>query len=311
MPVTPQENEKYRQFVNNIAIELGIFDFSGEQIIWHYTDGAGFLGILQSATVFATQVASLNDSRETKYATDMFKTAVEALIEERKEDPEAIEFFQLILEYVKEEPDTPTHGISKFFITSFSAEEDNVVQWDRYGKKNAYAIGFYARGFWREPNSQIYRVVYDREKQMKATKRIAAATLDFFREGLTDERKSNPEQWGKDFYAAWDEWIYKLAPLAKDPTWSTENEFRLVHELKSSEFPRVRFAQKDTMLARYIALDTSNWVKRRQPLLPIAKVLIGHGNHPAFTKISAKLLLEQMGYVDIPVETTKCTLVRV
>jgi hypothetical protein len=95
MPVTPQENEKYRQFVNNIAIELGIFDFPSEQIIWHYTDGAGFLGILQSATVFATQVASLNDSRETKYGTDMFKAAIEALIEERKEDTDAIGMSEL------------------------------------------------------------------------------------------------------------------------------------------------------------------------------------------------------------------------
>jgi hypothetical protein len=311
MPVTLDENEKYRRYVNDIAIELGVFDFQGDQIVWHYTDGNGFLGIIQTGTLFATQVASLNDSKETKYATDLFKTALNEIIVERKDDVEAVAFLNPVLEAVKEEPDSPTHGTSKFFVTSFSADEDDLTQWDRYGKRNAYAIGFHARGLWREPNSQIYRVVYDRERQLKAVKKVAAATLDFFREGLTDERKLDPEKWGREFFAAWDEWIYKLAPLAKDATWKAENEFRLVHELKLSEFSKIRFSQKETMLGRFLPLDTPNWVKRRQPLLPIAKILIGHGNHPSFTSVSVRLLLEQLGYQDIPVQITKCSLVRV
>ena len=61
------------------------------------------------------------------------------------------------------------------------------------------------------------------------------------------------------------------------------------------------------MLGRYLALDTPAWVKRRAKLLPIAKVRIGPGNNPAFTVISVKLLLEQLGYWDIPVELTECT----
>jgi hypothetical protein len=142
---------------------------------------------------------------------------------------------------------------------------------------------------------------------MTAAKKIAAATLDFYREGMTGERLENPAEWGKLFFSAWDEWVYKLAPLAKDKKWRSENEFRLVHELKASEFPDVRFSQKSKMLARYLPLDTPVWVKRRSKLLPIAKVWIGPGNHPAFTKISVQLLLEQMGYWDIAVEVTKCT----
>jgi hypothetical protein len=48
--------------------------------------------------------------------------------------------------------------------------------------------------------------------------------------------------------------------------------------------------------------------ERRASLLPIAKVMIGPGNHPAFTRVSAKLLLEQMGCPDLPVEITSCSL---
>jgi hypothetical protein len=307
MPVTEPENERYRAFVREKANELGCFDFKPDDIVWHYTDGDGFLGILQSATIHATQVSSLNDRTETQYASDLFKASIEQLIEERKDEPTERAFLHKVLELVREDPHTPTRGTSKFFVTCFSGDEDDLIQWDRYGKKG-YAIGFYARGFWREPTSALYRVVYDRARQERASRDIAEATLRFYLEGLTGDRLQDPEKWAEDFFLAWDDWVYKLAPLAKDPRWKSENEFRIVHELKVSEFSQVRFKQKETMLGRFIPLGTPAWVKRRTPLLPIAKIVIGPSNHPAFTAVSVKLLLEQLGYPDLPIEASKIPL---
>ena len=310
MVVTPPENEKYRSFVSRVAQDLGVFEREPEQLVWHYTNASGFLGILQSATLYATQVAALNDSNETRYATRLFNAAIKDLIVETDNDTDGVSFLKFVLECIKEDPDTPTHAISKFFVTCFSADEDDVTQWDRYGGENGYAIGFYASGLFRDPTSQLYRVIYDQDKHLKATKDIARATLTFYREGLTEERLLAPQEWAHVFFAAWDEWVYKLAPLVKDRNWRAENEYRIVHELKASEFHQVRFVQKKTMLARYLPLDTPAWVKRRSTLLPIAKIYIGPGNHPVVTKVSVKLLLEQMGYADVPVETTRSTLTR-
>ncbi len=270
----------------------------------------GFLGIVQSSSIYATQVASLNDRNETKYATDLYKLSLQKLIEEKKDDEIARNFLHKVMEYVKEDPTTPTHGASKFFVTCFSGEEDDLTQWDRYGKPYGYAIGFYARGFWREPSSWLYKVVYDRAVHEKMSKEVVEATLRFFLEGLHGERLQEPDKWAQEFFTAWDEWVYRLAPIAKDAKWKAENEFRLVHELKVSEFSQVRFTQKETMLARYIVMTTPSWVKRRTPLLPIAKVMIGPGNHPSFTRMSAVLLLEQMGYPAVPVELTQVALQR-
>ncbi|MGA9814839.1 MAG: DUF2971 domain-containing protein, partial [Terriglobales bacterium] len=239
---------------------------------------------------------------------DLFKRSIKQVMEEKKDDPVAQNFLQEVIEYVKDDPDSPQHGASKFFVACFSAEEDDLTQWDRYGKPNGYAIGFYARGFWREATSTLYKVVYDRAVQEKTSKEIADATLRFFVEGLTGDRLLDPKKWAEEFFAAWDEWVYRLAPLAKDHKWKAENEFRLVHELKVQEFGQVRFKQRKTMLGRYIALDTPSWLKRRTPLLPIAKVMIGPGNHPSFTTVSARLLLEQMGYEGVPFEVTRVTL---
>jgi hypothetical protein len=308
MPVTPEENEKYRAFVSERAKEIGCFDFKPNDILWHYTNGEGFLGILQSSSIFATQVASLNDKNETKYATDLFKASIAKVIEKHKDDSTAKDFLNKVLDFIKEDPTSPTHGTSKFFVACFSGEEDDVIQWDRYGKPNGYAIGFFARGFFREATSTIFKVIYDRKLQEKISEDLAEATLKFFLEGLHDERLQETETWAKEFFEAWDEWIYKLAPAAKDVKWKAENEYRLVHELKFSEFSEVRFRQRNTMLARYLPLKTPQWVPRRSPLLPIAKIIIGPGNHPAFTRISVALLLDQLGYVGVPIEITQVSL---
>lgn len=309
MPVTEQENEQYRAFVSSVAIELGVFGFGGGDVVWHYTNGDGFLGILQSSTLHATQVAALNDSKETEYATDLFKSSVAKLLAPSDISTEARAFLEKVLEFVKDQPENPTRGISKFFVTCFSGDGDDVNQWAKYARGNGYAIGFFARGLQREPTSSLYRVVYDREQQEQAALKLAEAALNFYLQGLTEARRNDPEKWAAEFFNAWDEWVYKLAPLAKDPRWKSENEYRIVHELKLSEFPRVRFTQKKTMLSRYIPLEFPCWVPRRVSLLPIAKVMIGPGNHPAFTRASVRLLLDQMGYSpDLPIEITSCTL---
>jgi hypothetical protein len=310
MPVTSEENARYWEFVTGVANELGCLIGPANNTVWHYTDGQGFLGILQSSKIYATQVSALNDSNETKYAQDLFKNALRQVIEDREGDATALALLRRVLEELKEEPDNPTHGTSKFFVTCFSAEEDDLAQWDRYGKENAYAIGFHTIGLIREPNSAIYRVVYDRERQERAAKKLAEATLWFYRDGLHGDRKEDPDTWFSDFFEVWDGWIYKLAPLAKDASWRAESEYRVVHELQASDLDVVQFAQKRTMLARYLALDFPKAAIGGKPGLPIAKVMIGPGNHPAFTRVSTLLLLERMGYTNVPVEITKVSLTR-
>jgi hypothetical protein len=309
MPVTRQENADYGEYVNQLAAEMGVFDFR-DQEVWHYTDGNGFLGILQSGTMFATQVSALNDSKETQYGTDLFKDAVNAVKAERIDDAQSGTFLETVLELVKEEPSNPTQGVSKFFVTCFSSSKDDLNQWSKYQKASAgrYAIGFYPNGLNREPNSTLYRVIYDKSKQEEAAKKVVEAMLGFYEKGLIGERPAAPEQWSRDFFLAWNDWIYKLSPLVKSSAWESEQECRIVHELKVAEFPRVRFAQKKTMLARYLPLDFPCWVKERTSRLPIKSVMIGPGENLVSTKVSAMLLLEQMGYPQVQVDISACTL---
>jgi hypothetical protein len=57
------------------------------------------------------------------------------------------------------------------------------------------------------------------------------------------------------------------------------------------------------------AQESSHWAKERVSRLPIATVMVGPGENQASSRASAILLLEQMGYPNVPVEISKCTLV--
>lgn len=54
---------------------------------------------------------------------------------------------------LSDEPESPSHAPSMYFVTCFSEEEDDLSQWRAYcGGENGYAIGFRAAGlFGRDP----------------------------------------------------------------------------------------------------------------------------------------------------------------
>jgi len=309
MPITTEENFAYGQFVHDIACQLGVFVPPNNNLVWHYTDGAGLMGILESGQLFATQVSSLNDSKETLYARELFIKAVRSVIRERQSDTQTVQFLNNVLDFLQEEYANPTQGISKFFVTCFSEDRDSNDQWMKYSAQQTgkYAIGFHPHGLNREPNSSLYRVIYDPQKQEWAARQLVEGTLRFYQEGLRGERLNDTAQWAREFYPAWDEWIYKLAPIAKAHKWESEHEYRIVHELRLSDFPKVRFSQKKTMISRYLKLDFPSWVKERNSRLPIASVMLGPGSQHHTTKVSVRLLLDQMGYPDVPIETSDCT----
>ena len=90
---------------------------------------------------------------------------------------------------------------------------------------------------------------------------------------------------GTFFIKVWDEWIYKLAPLAKDQQWDSEDELRTVRELKVAEFPGLKVHSRDLASPEYLPLDFPCWVKERMSRLPIAKVMVGPGENQAASRV--------------------------
>jgi hypothetical protein len=97
MPVLPEDIKEYDKVLTEQVKLLRSLDFPNDTLLWHYTNGAGLLGIIQSGTVFATQVSCLNDSSEIRYASSLFKKALLALLTKHVQDAPVKAFLEKYL----------------------------------------------------------------------------------------------------------------------------------------------------------------------------------------------------------------------
>lgn len=297
MPILPEDEKQYQEFIQSKVKDLGSLNFSGETLLWHYTNGSGLLGILESGTLYSTQVSCLNDSSEIRYGTSLFKNALIALLPKYSANAAIEPFLQRYLKLMEEEPERPNHAPSPFFVTCFSQQEDDLNQWRSYcGGENGYAIGFVASTLFGSPNSVMVRVNYDRTLHEKLAAEIAEATVKFLQDGLDNKRAESPQKWEEEFFTYWDPFITRLAPMVKDPGFSSENEYRIIHEFHIGELKDMKFVQKRTMLSRHLALSFPFGGEAWVPRLPVAKVLVGPCRHREITRISVDTLLRKMGY---------------
>jgi hypothetical protein len=298
MPVRSDDIKEYTDFLQKIAATLGAFDFKHDILVWHYTSGPGLLGIIESGTIYSTQVSCLNDSSEIRYASSLYRSALLALLPNYASNEAVRSFLQYYLTLMDEEPERPNHAPSPFFVACFSAEEDDLTQWRSYcGGENGYAIGFpISKLFGSTSNSLVVRVNYDRSVHENLAREAAEATVRFFEKGIAENRSETPAKWQEEFLTFWDPFISRLAPLVKDPGFKSENEYRIIHEFQTSQLTDMQFLQKKSMLSRHIALTFPLGGEAWVPRLPIEKVLVGPCRHREITRISVDTLMRKMGY---------------
>lgn len=121
----------------------------------------------------------------------------------------------------------------------------------------------------------------------------------FHFEHLTSAEKygsPSPEEWGSAFLQAWDAAITQIAPMAKEPGFSGEREYRIIRQLQIGELHKIRLAQKTTMMSRHLPIRFPKNNETLNPKLPIAKIIVGPSRHRAITRISVDVLLRQLGY---------------
>jgi hypothetical protein len=301
MPVTEDEKKQYGDFVRANAVALGGLDVKPDQHIWHYTTGSALISIIQSGELYATQVSCLNDSTEVLYASNVLRNAFLNLQPESFSGEEAQLLTEIVKNGLSSTGQLPSHIPSRWFVTCFSHERDDLSQWRAYsGGENGYALGFYAGGFFgRDQRTVVVRVNYDRKLHEGLAAEIGKATLSRFREGL-ERRIDQRESWTKEFLEVWTSFLSYLEPLVKDPGFRAENEYRIVHELMPDELANIRFKQKQSLMSRYLPLSFGNQSQGTQRL-PLAAVIVGPSRHKEISRVSVDTLLRQKGYTSIPI----------
>src|SRR5260370_18924451 len=93
-------------------------------MLYHYTSGAGLIGILQTRSIWATSIRFLNDSSEYNFALSL----AGAVVEERR--VKARNRFELGIYTVLEQRLTSVAD-AEVYVISFTENGDQLSQWPR------------------------------------------------------------------------------------------------------------------------------------------------------------------------------------
>ena len=203
------------------------------EMLWHYTNTRGVLGILRTGKMFATHVAFLNDASEMRYASlPLWRTLQKVLSE--TQDPLDRQFLYKFGE-----------RISNYFsgwvcVVSFSAAKNELSQWRAYGgESGSFSLGFtpaMLQGRCAQQKTSgfhLYKCEYKDSVQSKLCERFVAASLEEFRKAAQTEDEASRE--GPRICDEALKGFGRIAPLIKHPDFEQENEWRLVSDVLQLE----------------------------------------------------------------------------
>jgi hypothetical protein len=297
MSITAEEKSAYIKFSLELAAELGSISIPPDTLLWHYTNGPALISILETMTLYSTQLSCLNDTTELRYGSRLFQEALRtkraAILEEGMEAA----LLDGALKYFAEDPDFPAQAVVPHFVACFTEEQDDLSQWRAYGGgENGYAIGFRARDLWGCENASLVRINYDAVKHHKLAEKAGDAMISFFLEAAGKHRPPDLVSFGKEFLEAWEAAITMVAPLIKDPAFVKERECRITKGFVGGDLEKLKFIQKEGLMSRHLPLQPSSDRSKDSYRLPICEVMIGPCRHPQISRISVDTLLRQKGY---------------
>jgi hypothetical protein len=279
-------------------------------ILHHYTTPAGFQGIVQSGMLRASFIGFMNDASEYIHAVQLLLAAVQ------RERPSATGADRALLDHMEARlAPTEPGNYYPYFITCFSAAENDLSQWRAYGQgEGGFSLGFdyteLAQRVTTIPNSQLAPVVYaPNEQQQLVDDLLSGARREYSR--CAGAHAASATQ----HLQHWVEALFLLAsalgPMMKNSAFASEREWRIIHF--AADASSIRYLPKSSMLSGYVSLALgqpqaypTHWspdaVGRGEPMpprLPLRVVWVGPGRFNDLSRTAANSLLTNSGYVGI------------
>jgi hypothetical protein len=259
--------------------ELSV-DMRPPPVIFHYTDAAGFFGIISTSCLHATHHRFLNDTGEVTFGLDAARRIV-AEFEGKIGATAKSRLAQHIDELSKEDS----------YIACLSKRHDALSQWRAYADNGAgYCIGIRVErrteGFWNETNhwsSHLVECLYGKEVDDRLRSRF-----NHVLERLSIENPIDRDELiVTDFSRA----IRRYAHVAKHPHFQEEEEWRFIIDAPPQG---VEYRIGRRGLTPFRPTDT----------LPIVKVWIGPnvGPSPRIALETVTRFLEKNGVTGAEVE---------
>jgi hypothetical protein len=274
------------------------------EMLYHYTDVAGLVGILSSTSLWATNLRFMNDAAELAHSWGLMR---EVLREAKSRAGSAAQVE--LIEEIERAAQSEWVGYPDLYAVSFTENGDLLSQWRAYGSSGGgYAIGFDAArlvspaSLHTQPNRFLNRVIYDETSQLQVLRATADRMLDLF--AKVDPSSAEVTSARARLFAALGE-IVGFVFSFKDPAWVEEQEWRAVRSVPADERDEVHFRPHGGIPVPYVALAIGNDPHAR---LPIREIVIGPRADSEIAAQSVELLLANHGYSGVEITTSSVPL---
>jgi hypothetical protein len=245
--------------------------------LYHYTNDAGFAGVIESGKLWFSDIFALNDPSELRHglriAIDLLKARATATRPEIATFASMFERFDL---------DAGIEAAGHFFICCFSADGDDLGQWRAYADNGqGFNLGFDRRvledAFTRRSGKPIqqhstFPVTYD-DKKLKRIQKTLVDLLDpLISLPRTTRTSGDPlaaYMMELLVYHAMD--VIRAIMFFKHEAYRNEKEYRFQQLFRRDKpAPDVNYRRRGTSLVRYREFD---W--RKQVPSSLKKIVIG------------------------------------
>jgi hypothetical protein len=228
-------------------------------IVYHYTTQEGFRSILHTKTIWASNALYLSDSSEINYGIDVVNDVLDRRLAAAATHDVA-----------RWNEVTTGRRDSSIYVAAFSAERDDLSQWQAYGGRSGYCLAFETATLdlirhVAEPVGFFLRCLYSEAEQRAA----AAELFDLLEPAFAS---MTPDQ----IRSVFNELLTMTAACVKHPSFQAEREWRLVFLAPAQSSLKQEFRSGRTFLIPYVAVPIV--ISGTNPRL--SEVLVGPTPHP-------------------------------
>lgn len=269
------------QWAESVRAELAnLISKNPPQIVYHYTDTNGLLGMLESGCVWGTHVSRLNDSSEYHLGLEMVSDLVlkNMPISSRPLIEKALAKLQKV--------DT--------YIACYSTAHDLLSQWRAYSE----ASGGYCLGFATEEMVTVddklpllEQVIYQKNTAESVLGKLLQEIDDFFTKNTFGEVEVG------FILGMLQATLNNVACIIKHYKFEEEREFRHIYQPGATSLKlEAKFRHGSFGLTPYVEI---HFLKEKR--LPLKTVTIGPSKNFALEHTSLRALLSKHGYEDVEI----------
>jgi hypothetical protein len=274
-----------------VPIDLG----RSPKILYHYTDSAGLLGMLQHNVIWTTEYRFLNDRSEIDHTQSMVREILDDRIA-KNSDGDLSRFYARALHELSTPRDT-----EQVFFFSLSEERDSLSQWRGYARDGCgFTLGFdlHVLANTAEDDAGVFgicRVEYDHDVQRRGME----AALDAIEKRLVTLIKGKTAaQIGALIVEAarsFEVIVWNRAVSNKHSSFESEKEWRLFYFTAKESLPHVKVRSRGLALVPYVEFTAAE-LGGEDGKLPVVEVGIGPGFSDRSQALPVVSLCRQTGY---------------